>query len=66
MIRRCDGNDPNLIAYPHENNVTDCPTPSPTHLGGGRQLCGCRFVPCTCGRVFDDVQRMTVYPHHPV
>lgn len=39
MIRRCDGNDPNLW---DENGD-----------------------PCACGRVFDDVDRATIYPHDP-
>lgn len=45
MIRRCDGQDPNLRRYDEET-------------GEGR--------PCVCGKVFDDVWYLTVWPHERV
>lgn len=52
MIRRCDGTDPNLTRplRPGENyDAGRCPWPN--------------AAPCDCGKVFDDVERLTVYPH---
>lgn len=50
MIRHCDGTDPNLIMVVEDE---EHPTME-------------RRVPCKCGLTFDDVKRMTIFPHHNV
>lgn len=50
MIRMCDGKDPNLLK-PDEHDDT-------------QPWAG--YVPCDCGLVFDDEDRMTIYPHQEV
>ena len=50
MIRKCDGTDPNLVLSPLMDYREDKD----------------KGKPCTCGKVFDDVIFMVVYPHHPV
>jgi hypothetical protein len=49
VIRRCDGTDPNLTRDVREGEQQRGPWPG--------------TVPCDCGRVFDDVDRLTIYPH---
>lgn len=49
MIRRCDGSDPNLTRDVREGERPSGPWPG--------------SVPCDCGLVFDDVERMVTYPH---
>jgi hypothetical protein len=51
MIRHCDGTDPTLVKEKSDVNMWDC--------SGG-------YEPCDCGLTFDDVERMTVYPHERV
>jgi hypothetical protein len=52
VIRHCDGKDRNLIRKAREGEV-------PTIYGG--------YVPCDCGRVFDDVELTVIGPeHYPV
>jgi hypothetical protein len=51
--RHCDGTDPYLL---RELRPGEQPSES-TFLG---------MTPCDCGRTFDDVQRMTIYPHDRV
>lgn len=53
MRRRCDGSDPNL--------VRNDPPWDPSKLPG-EQTVGPGH-PCDCGRVFDDVERMVIFPH---
>ncbi len=60
MRRHCDGKDPNLIMYLHEK--TGAITDSDQHLLEPRTI----PYPCTCGLVFDDVYRSTIYPHHAI
>lgn len=64
MIRRCDGTDPTLVrAVEHdvrERAAGDCWT-----AGNAWTRCHC-YQPCACGRVFDDVDRMVIWPHLPV
>lgn len=60
MIRHCDGNDLNLVRYPHDINPAECPN---VNTFGPKDRCGCRPNPCDCGQIFDDVDHMTIYPH---
>jgi hypothetical protein len=57
MIRHCDGADPNLIQYvtPDGDRTDDV-------LQQDRE----RRKPCDCGRVFNDVRYMTIWPHRAV
>lgn len=50
MIRRCDGTDPNLI-----REIPGVRSDTPFDL---------RYEPCTCGRLFNDVERSTIWPHY--
>ena len=52
MIRRCDGNDPNLTRPVRDGEQLSGPWPD--------------SVPCDCGAVFDDVDRFVTYPHQPI
>lgn len=51
MIRTCDGTDKNLLQE-QVDRVAASGTES------------MHWVPCDCGLVFDDVERLVVYPHH--
>jgi hypothetical protein len=51
VIRRCDGTDRNLVRPAREGEEATLP--------GG-------YVPCDCGRTFDDVDRMVIGPDHPL
>lgn len=53
MIRTCDGNDPNL-----KREQVDRISAS------GQE--STKWVPCDCGTTFDDVERLTVYPHYAI
>ena len=53
MMRHCDGNDPNLLK---------CVDPDTgEHAPAGLRLVD--YVPCDCGLRFDDVTRLTIWPH---
>ena len=51
MMRHCDGNDPNLLTW-SDRTLTGVPMPT--------------RVPCSCGLTFDDVERLTIFPHLPI
>ena len=52
MIRFCDGTDPNLIMYLNfdGDRMTDHPRTG-------------RPVPCDCGKRFNDINHLVIYPH---
>lgn len=61
MLRRCNGKDPNLLVLIERTCTCDVCI-----------RCGCNdytrhhrteYKPCNCGLVFDDVHRLTIYPH---
>lgn len=57
MRRHCDGTDPNLIRHD--------PPWDPSKLSQDQDCWG-NERPCDCGRVFDDVYNLVIYPHPPV
>lgn len=59
MIRHCNGEDINLI-MPVSPQTGERVEPSKEV---DRHAITVIMKPCTCGRVFDDVYRSTVYPH---
>jgi len=64
MMRCADGSDPNIIRFPHEDNIEDCPAPR-VHPSG-EKCCVCKAVPDNCGRIFDDARFVVIHPHYAV
>lgn len=60
-IRHCDGNDPNLTRTIREDRLTDEDTISPWNHTARPNTA---IINCRCQLIFDDVNRMTIYPHH--
>jgi hypothetical protein len=58
MQRHCNGEDLNLIMYMHKDG-TRC-------TAARRRSCSedeYTPQPCDCGLTFDDINRLTVFPH---
>jgi hypothetical protein len=56
MIRRCDGRDVNLLK-------------EATSPGGFVDVSkgeAPEYVPCDCGKLFDDVYYSVIFPHRPI
>lgn len=62
MMRRCNGSDPFLSMF------IDSESHQPLTGSDMRGMVAGDYVtiPCACGRMFDDVLRMTVWPHEHV
>ena len=61
LVRRhCDGTDPNLIMFINKNTGKAIGQGTPVILSEEKT------VPCDCGKVFDDVHYMVIWPHLPV
>lgn len=52
MIRHCDGNDPNLLRDDWSEGQDEM----------GYAKAG--YKPCDCGKMFDDVNHLTIFPHY--
>jgi hypothetical protein len=65
MIRNCNGQDPNLTREMLRTDFNPgTMTESPNWGFRGNALAV--VINCQCGATFDDVTRMTVYPHEEV
>jgi hypothetical protein len=62
MLRRCDGEDPNLVRVIPRNEMTPQQklAPWPTDKPGEIT------IRCDCGLEFDDVERFVIWPHLPL
>jgi hypothetical protein len=60
MIRTCDGTDPFLVGKPTVftgSSSSSDPKAKPLATS---------YAPCACGAVFDDVERLVIWPHERI
>lgn len=62
MIRRCTGEDPNLLMYFDAKNEQRIEGPPPP----GVRTEDIEQRPCDCGRIFNDELCSVIYPHRRI
>lgn len=65
MIRRCDGTDNNLTRWVPDDDYNPA-TMTPSVIWDRPGQSPGRVIRCACGRAFDDMDRLTIWPHQPV